>query len=45
MINQIITQLASTVEPKHGRLFFLLLVLVLFILGAGAPAAIGGVGG
>ena len=33
------------VEPRHIRLGLVLLTLVLFVLGAGAPGGLGGGGG
>jgi len=45
MINHLLTQMTVHMNPKTSRVFFVLLVLVLFILSAGAPDAVGGMGG
>ncbi len=43
-INQNFTLLFSTLNSKNGRLLFALLTLALFVLSAGAPAAMIGIG-
>lgn len=35
---------ASKINPTHLRFFFMLLMLVMLVLGAGAPSDTGGVG-
>lgn len=35
---------ASKINTTHLRFFFMLLMLVLLVLGAGAPSDVGGVG-
>ena len=43
-LNKEMTLLASTAATKKGRMVVLVLTIALFVLSAGAPNAMGGIG-
>lgn len=45
MINHLFTQISAQTNSKTSRVVFVVMVVALFILSAGAPDAIGGMGG